>query len=202
MKRLTMNTSVSDNLTKSAQDFINIVWPAISSHPIVGGGKLTSIEQVDSTDWQKIFDLLSGIDAWQLLNGKGIRGIASRVQWKENRETFTIGFSFHGSQSTEYSKRLHAIKDEEDLGLLYPKLTIQAFLDDHNGNLLSACVINTKDLILEVEKQLQIGKSSRAGNGSDFGILTNPKSDKRFIYISWSSLLDKLGEDKVGIIRL
>ncbi len=196
-----MNKRISENLTKSAQDFINMVWPTISSHPIVGGGKIKSIEQVDPSDWQKNFDFLSGIDAWQLFDGIGIRGIASRVQWKENRETFTIGYAFSSDSSTEYNKRLFAIKDENDQGLIYPKLTIQAFLDEPGGNLLSACVINTKDLILEVERLLQLGRLEKRYNDSDFGILTNPESGKRFVYISWCSLVKVLGADKVGVIK-
>ncbi len=94
------------------------------------------------------------IDLELLDNEKAIRGIASRIQWYNPNwkscedypyNTFTIRIGLSNGGDTELQKRSFAIRNPH-LGLLFPAITIQAYLDEHQGNLLSWCVIKTVKL--------------------------------------------------------
>lgn len=94
----------------------------------------------------------SGIDAWQIKTGAGIRGIASRVQWDDRRSgfpycTFTIRRKRFSGAETEYDKRLRAIR--ENKGWLNPYLTVQAYCEQpkRSGNLVAVAVAKTEDVI-------------------------------------------------------
>lgn len=65
---------------KVPSHFLKDVWPAICNDEFIGGGTLTPVEGVTDADFARQLDIAGGIDAWQLVNSGGIRGIASRVQ--------------------------------------------------------------------------------------------------------------------------
>ena len=124
-----MNVDIRNGLKQSAQDFKEIVWPAIS--PEIGGGILEPVESVTSSGFVKILDTLSGVDAWQVIHGKGVRAIASRVQRPfSDMQTFTIRLRTRfGSDETEFAK-INRIRDLWDKGFLSAGLVVQAYLKD------------------------------------------------------------------------
>lgn len=86
---------------------------------------------------------MAGIDCWQIVGG-GMRGIASRVQFGDkDYRSFTVRYKRKSGTITEYEKRKSAIYG--DRGLLYPYLTVQAYLTENN-EFMSAGIIKTKDL--------------------------------------------------------
>lgn len=175
------------NLSQSAQDFQTRVWPHIASHPRIGGGELHLVEANVETQLALDFDLLAGIDAWQVVGNRiGMRSIASRVQWGPDRKTFSIRYRKPSGAETEYEKRLAAIKHPE-LGLTYPHLTVQAFLDSRGGKVLSAAAITTQHLILQAEKLLGWGRMADGGD-TRFG-LRQLQDGTAFLYMSWDYLL-------------
>ena len=122
-----MNIHVKRALSQSAEDFRSIVWPSIAPH--IGGGELQPVESVTAEGFTKILDTLSGIDAWQVIDGQGVRGIASRVQRdKDDWGTFTIRLKTQrGSSETEFAK-IERITRRCKLGFLHAGLVVQAYL--------------------------------------------------------------------------
>lgn len=84
---------IHKNLSDSAADFKNIVWPSICTSPLIGGGEIIPVELNTSSSFAIELDLLAGIDAWHVLeNKRGMRSVASRVQWGIDYQSFTIGY--------------------------------------------------------------------------------------------------------------
>lgn len=137
------------DLSWSAVAFEELVWPTLSKQI---GGRIVHVETVTHSDFARDLDRQAGIDAWHILSGeRGIRGIASRVQVCSGHpyNTFTVRRSRDSGGATEYAKRLLAI--QSNLGLIYPELTIQAYITGKEaGQLLSVGVCRTKDLILHI----------------------------------------------------
>ena len=101
------------------------------------------MESVTAKGFAKQLDILAGIDCWQVVGG-GMRGIASRVQFSGiDYRSFTVRYKRASGVTTEYEKRKLAIYG--DRGLLYPYLTVQAYLTKGN-EFMSAGIIKTKDL--------------------------------------------------------
>lgn len=122
-----MNIHIKRALSQSAEDFRSIVWPSIAPH--IGGGELQPVESVTAEGFTKILDTLSGIDAWQVIDGQGVRGIASRVQ-RNNDDwgTFTIRLKTQrGSAETEFAK-IERLTKRCKLGFLHAGLVVQAYL--------------------------------------------------------------------------
>jgi hypothetical protein len=141
-----LRADVERDLSKSAADFLRVVWPKVQG--MLGGGRLIPVETNATTALVHDFDTLAGIDAWHMLDAKGVmRGIASRVQWGKNWRTFTIRVSRPTGGKTEFAKRLFAI-DNPDQGWLFPVLTVQAYVAEPagQGRLLGAGVIKTREL--------------------------------------------------------
>jgi len=137
-----------NDLKWSALAFSELVWPELQK---IIGGDLIHVESITEISFAKDLDQLSGIDAWHIVKGKAIRGIASRVQecklnWK-TYDTFTVRKSRKNSKNaTEYEKRKDAIYSNK--GWLYPHLTIQAYVSSKiNGCLRSFAVAETKKII-------------------------------------------------------
>ncbi|WP_157768701.1 hypothetical protein [Paracidovorax avenae] len=174
-------SNITSALSDSASDFIEIVWPAISPH--IGGGRLLPVEAVSPEDFASELDLMAGIDAWQIVkNNQGMRGIASRVQWGSNYQSFSIRYSTPTGAETEYQKRLRAIKNPNE-GYLSPHMTIQAFLDSKKGELLAVAAIPTRHLIEQAERLIGWGQI-KGGEDSRYGIRKSPDG-REFIYLSW-----------------
>ncbi|MBA7512959.1 hypothetical protein ES705_04968 [subsurface metagenome] len=108
----------------------------------LGGGEIYPIEGINIKILQ-ILDMVCGIDyIW--VRDKKVRGIASRVQWGHNYDTFTIRYERKSGTETEYKKRLEAIKEKESFR---PYLTMQMYCDNEKENELeSLAIIKTEDL--------------------------------------------------------
>lgn len=178
-----LRSDVANDLSKSAAAFRDIVWPNFARNGRLGVGSLLPVEAVETTEMRRTFDILAGIDAWQICDGVGrMRGIASRVQWIKNGsqpyDTFTIRTRRRGGQETELQKRLKAIC-EPDGGWLFPAITIQAYLNQDNTRCLSAAAVKSKDLFLFVHN-----------TGLDnFNEQNNNDGSSSFINIPWRRLI-------------
>lgn len=173
------------SLTASSEDFLNIVWPQVSQMEMINGGSIKPVEAVAEKNFKDQLDLLAGIDAWQIMSQpSAIRGLASRVQWGEKRNTFTIRTRSKGGGETELEKRVRAIENKDN-GHLYPHLTIQAYLNEKKGKLLSAAVIKTEDLITLAA----FLKNNMKYNKNYYGTMDN-EDGSQFIYIHWDYILN------------
>ncbi|GAG54689.1 unnamed protein product, partial [marine sediment metagenome] len=152
-----------------SRDFKNIVWPVFSEW--LGGGKIIPIETIMDSKFCELLDMTAGIDAWQIINFKGIRGIASRIQWgKTNWRSWTIRYEKKSGYDTEFQRLTN-----NDKTLLKATYHIQAYIDKKRGKLLGAACIKTEDLIDMLNKDI-------------YGILLkNPQDNTLFIPVWWSS---------------
>jgi hypothetical protein len=163
-----MRADVHRDLTASSQVFLSVVWPAI--RPMLGGGRIRPVEGAVDKSLEHDLDTLAGIDGFQMLDRQGVmRGIASRVQWirpgMQPYRTFTIRVKRPSGAATEGEKRLHAIEHQE-LGFLFPNLTIQAYVSEPFDDLLSVGIIHTRDLFT-CFRDYPSGRRNRAGNGGE-----------------------------------
>lgn len=165
------------------------MWAIISNSPVVGGGSIRPVEAVSDSNFKDELDLLAGIDAWQVqCNPSAIRGIASRVQWGEAHDSFTVRTRLPSGKETEFQKRHRAILSIDN-GHLFPHLTIQAYLDVRGGNLLSAATIRTVDLIRAAF--LLVENKDRLNFRPDFyGFISNSDGTE-FLYMKWCYLEHK-----------
>jgi len=171
-----MRAVVAKDLSDSARDFVEIVWPVVS--PWFGGGALIPVETVTDSGMARLMDMASGIDAWHHQEELGIRGIASRIQWETAWDTFTIRYSRTSGAKTEYEKRLSAI--ESDRGWIYPHLWVQAYVSKRqDGVLLSAAAMRTAGLIRLAQEVVDLPRSI-AGL---YGIRRT--SNASFIFVDW-----------------
>lgn len=144
---MTSGNNFNQDLTDSIRDFSSIVLPKLKEIGLIKG-ELIPIETVTThKDLIKWFDLLSGVDIWQIIEDQGIRGIANRIQWgKKAWDTFTIRKHRHTQTKTEYVKRKEAINSGGSL--LYPYYTIQSYISERRtGELLSTAIAKTDDII-------------------------------------------------------
>ena len=137
--------NVDENIRQSAKDFKNIVWPEFKDH--LGGGKLIPVETVSDSWFCDLLDWQAGIDAWQVVDGGGIRGIASRVQWGSKLwNSWTVRTAKH-----KFGRRVEARTEFQrftdiDFTLLKPAYIIQAYLDKKGGRLLSAACVDMQTM--------------------------------------------------------
>jgi hypothetical protein len=134
------------DLSESAKDFLEIVYPKIKD--LLGGGKLVPVQMVTSSEMAVLLDRCSCIDAWYVEDDRGIRGIASRVQYDVDYQTFTVRRSRASGTRTEFEKLAFAIKRE----WLYPFWFCQAYIAKNPKRLLSVALCRTKDLIEYISK--------------------------------------------------
>lgn len=188
-----MNNPVTKLMSQSANDFSKIVWPIASKLPLIGGGDIKPVEAVATNDFKDELDVLAGIDAWQIDPGTPmLRGLASRVQWNAQHNTFSIRLSLPSGQLTEFEKRRFSIANKE-YGYLFPHITVQAYLDKHGGNLLSCAAITTENLFEAASRLVDGIALQRNRNPTLYGVRTLPCGTK-FLYMSWNYLchLNKL----------
>ena len=137
--------------------------------PRVISGKIHNIEAVDNDILIKL-DQMSGID-YIRENDIGLQGIAARVQWGHNWDTFTIRSSRHTGTETELSKRKKAIAE----GYFYPAFTLQAYFTNRQENrLLSLGVVKTLDLYEFIIAYPEL--------------VEERESDNKFLVVKWSDL--------------
>ena len=170
------------NITDSAFDFIRVVWPAIKSK--CGGGELIPVETVTDSKFTKLLDIKAGIDAWQAHQEKGIRGIASRVQWGCKFKSFTQRALLPSGVETEIHKRLRTFRNKN--GYLFPYLTIHAYLcaPRREGELIYICVVKTEDLYQYIDYRIK--------NNIPLDRQINPEDGNKFDII-WVNELKKYG---------
>lgn len=160
-----MRAVVHRDLTDSSADFKRVVWPAVSGW--CGGGHVSLVEVSPDQKMARNFDVLAGIDAWQITGPDGLmRGIASRVQWGTPWDSFTMRVRRPNGASTEVEKRIKAVLDIE-AGWLRPTLTVQAYVSERGGfgRLQHVLMARTADLYrFAIEHQERI---ERRTNGSD-----------------------------------
>ena len=156
-----MKAEVSKDLNDSANDFKHVVWPQIKHW--CQDGEIIPMETVTDSNFAKRLDMLAGIDAWQVVSGKGIRGVASRVQYQykmvfdpkakrmvEKKQftkpyaSFTVRKMRSSGAETEWAKRIRAIDDPGNW--LAPSLIIQAYLDRRGGRLLAAFMVENNKM--------------------------------------------------------
>lgn len=140
-----MRLATRRDLSDSAHDFERVVWPVIGSW--CRGGEIIAVESVTETPFAALIDQKAGIDYWQLSgDGAMLRGLAVRIQWGHNWDTFTVRAERDSGAKTELEKRIAALSDSR-AGWLYPALTVQAYVERRRtGSLISAAVVRTKDL--------------------------------------------------------
>jgi hypothetical protein len=139
------------NARDSAEDFKNIVWPYVSEW-FQNSTDIVDVESVTEADVADVLDQQAGVDYWSI--GELMYGIASRVQWvdaadgDEPYNTFSVRCETkYGVNDTEYEKRLKSINRDAT----YPTYTLQAYLTERDGAIMSVASIKTKDLIHYIE---------------------------------------------------
>lgn len=121
---------VARRMEASQRAFRAVVWPAISTLPVVGGGSLATDDPKQRGSSALELDRRAGIDHWQVLPDGDMRGIAARVQWLEAGQcqgTMTVRTGSAFSGDTEIVKRYRAIQ-QGSRGHLYPWLTAHAYV--------------------------------------------------------------------------
>ena len=174
-----MNEDVKKALKKSAQDFIDVVYPLIKKP--LGDGKLIPVQDVTENEMATILDQYSGIDAWYIENSKGIRGLSSRIQYVETDEykSFTIRKERESGAKTEYEKLTYAIQEN----WLYPYWFCQAYLHPTTKKPHSAGLCKTTDLI----KYISEGK-----DGIDYTVKeVSIKGRATFFVVNWQKFKKK-----------
>jgi hypothetical protein len=165
------------DLSWSQKAFIDLVWPRLS--PLIGKGTLKSVELYSEKGFAKELDALAGVDAWQVIDNKGIRPLASRVQIIKKGykpyNTYSIRKERTKSRArTEYEKLIMAYILQPDKGWLAPTLTCQSYINKAKDTLLSSSIIKTKDLITYVYNHPENCLSKQ--------------SDNKFIAVKWDVL--------------
>lgn len=151
-----MRLDVARDLSASASDFSRVVWPAIAH--ACGGGEIEPVESVTAQGIAKSLDVLSGIDAWQIIGSVGIRGIASRVQWgTKDWGTFTVRYSRPNGTKTEWHK-IQEVANLTERGFIRCHLVVQAYLYGKRGercDLIAAHIIQAPDLYRLCQNNLE-----------------------------------------------
>jgi hypothetical protein len=190
---------IINGLGNSAFDFVKIVWPFIASAEGIGGGRIIPVEAVSADDFASELDVFAGVDAWQIVeNNKGMRGIASRIQWGADYGSFTIRYSTPSGAETEYQKRLRAINNPDE-GYLLPHFTVQAFLNEQRGHILSVAAIPTRHLIQQAQKLIEWGCMNN-GDDSRYGVRYAPDG-RGFLYLSWQYLAHSDVKEHLMVFR-
>jgi len=182
-----MSADWQTDLTQSASDFLNQVWPKIKRWKWFKRGELLSVESVTNVGFTRDLDMLAGIDAWHIVRESSVmRGIASRAQRGGGEfRTFTIRTARDSGTETEYAKRLRAIKYRER-GWLYPHLTIQAYLSD-DGKFRRAAGIETKALF-EIAQFITDNEDVYYSDEFDIDFGWRRTSNAKFLWINWAYL--------------
>lgn len=143
-----MNADVDRDMRRSQSAFIMHVWPAIAPH--IGGGRAVSMEASHDKELRTLFDVSSGIDAWQVVDGGGLYGIASRVQPSgHDWSTFTVRKSRKSGAKTEWAKLREAVFGGD--GRVYPKWFVQAYTSRDGSQLIACAVVKTAELVSHIE---------------------------------------------------
>lgn len=169
----------AQDASDSHKTFVEVVWPEVAS--ALRGGEFLPVEGVTDDELRRHLDQLAGIDAWQLVAGEGMRGIASRVQ-PGHWDTFTIRYERDTGNKTEWEKRCYAL-DNPASGWLLPALTIQAYVND--GVLNSVAVVRTADLFAYAREHLAAKDRQVWIKGNRPDVVGDSNT---FVVVPWSNL--------------
>ncbi len=183
-----MVTQWQVDLKWSAAAFTKSIWPVIGLR--MGGGQLIPVEDTtDNKDFMRTLDQFAGIDAWQVIKDQSIiRGIASRVQKIERSwdgtykpyNSFTLRYRRTSGAKTEYEKRLYSITHKSS-GNLFPGYTVQGYITEDTGQLISVAIVKTFDLFKHVDQGIE-------GKDKDYFIRANKADGNQFIVVYWAKL--------------
>jgi hypothetical protein len=146
--------NVADNFSEAMRksiDYQKHIKPILER--VLKGGLIT-VEGDTTDETAKLLDALSGIDLWMVDRVRGIRGVASRIQYDCNYQTFTIRAERESGAKTEFEKRKFAIDND----YLYPIITYQAYF---NGQYSELGIAYTKDIIDYIEKGYAYKKKTK-----------------------------------------
>lgn len=160
--------SFTRDTTRAQYALQHIVMPTV-----LGGTRAQwySTEAGDNPLLRRL-DMSAGIDLFIENSDGHISGVSSRIQvigTGKPYDTFTVRAERDSGAKTEYEKRLQAIQH----GYLYPRLMMQAYITNWRGELISAAVANTEDVIRFIE----------AGNAD-----TRRTTNAEFYVVPWSDL--------------
>ena len=169
-----MNAEMQASISRSAQAFREVVWPAIA--PMIGGGRLVQVETHSDKELRVLLDTRASVDAFQDEPG-GLRAMACRVQLPrpdgEPYNSFTIRKrTARGSCMTERAKLVHALEHDYER----PYWHVQAYIGEWGGSLLTAAAVRTSDLV----------RAMSAGVGYERAV---PRTQTRFDVLEWASLI-------------
>jgi hypothetical protein len=171
--------SVERDMRRSKAAFESLVWPVVSD--MIGGGELLSMELEVSDRVKTLFDVSSGIDAWQYRDGFGMYGIASRVQHGRDWSTFTLRVARSSGCRTEAQKLLEAVESGD--GRAFPKWFVQAYTTAQVDPLLSVAVCDTR-VILDCWKS-RCGEMRECENAKFFTMWWHQMAAKGFEVKTW-----------------
>lgn len=123
---------IANDLQKSIENFATIRTRLEE----IMGGQIINVE--GAGDLARVLDMQCGFD-YLLINGEGVRGIASRVQVGHCWNTFTVRARKVNGARTEYEKRSVALTND----YIYPYWTLQAYMTD---NVATVGIVKTRDL--------------------------------------------------------
>jgi len=169
--------SFAHNMSCSSQAFRCVVWPIIQHEQWLGPGDFELVE--DQSDYlRRSFDILAGIDLWHIDTARGMRGIASRIQWGCNFQTFTIRYSTASGARTEFQKRLEAIENPDE-GWAFPIFTVQAYISGGRGSseVASVAIVPTRQLIEYARDNIM-----------NLTIQSNSEDGNQFLVVPWTRL--------------
>jgi len=162
-----MADTFAESMTKTQTYFTNNVLPILKGFCSLGYKcKFVEIEGHAENEITKDFDIYAGIDVYQVrYDTSTMIGIASRIQYTTTMwGTFTVRRSRESGAQTEYAKRKYAIEHS----LLYPKLTMQAYILPEKTvlGLVSTCELIR--YIDEFNPPVQYTSKSQKGQASFF----------------------------------
>ncbi len=143
-----MRADVARDMTRSQSSFVDLVWPCIG--PRIGGGRVISMENSQDNELRTLFDVGSGIDAWQVSTEGGMYGIASRVQpYGRDWSTFTVRRTRASGSKTEWEKLKDACYSRD--GRVFPQWFVQAYTSKDRTTLLSCAAVRTVELVSHID---------------------------------------------------
>lgn len=173
-----VNNSCKKRLSDSVFDFERLIKPKLVESQIIKGDVI-SVELATAEKYKDLitlFDTLAGIDAWIINKKTGIQGLASRIQWGKDWQTFTVRYKLPSGNETEYHKRLRALKTGE---YLYPEYTLQAYISEpRTGYLRSLAIVKT----IHIFDMIEAGICWEMPNSKDGNI---------FLCVKWKKMQDK-----------
>ena len=160
---------VDSDKKQSADDFNNLVKPAIEKHC---DAQIIHLEKLNGA-LPLMLDREFSTDAICIKGGKML-GLSSRIQRGKNWQTFSIRAGRDSKKKTEFEKHLDAIKNKKYL----PEITTQAFITDDD---LIIGIARTIDVIDFITKYKPIPKHT---GKSEVGQAT-------FYPVSWQDFQNK-----------